>query len=169
MSWFRKGDGAGKAGAAKGGKSGRTTSLDKKELRAALRRGKKAETQKDRGPSTEDLIISGKLDEAEQRLHEKLKGAAGDHHARLKLAEVLERKKEADEALIEYLAAADTLTREGFLDHAEAVLRRAERLAPASDEVGKRQYQLNERKQLEQIRRQAVSAMSEASKTATGR
>lgn len=132
---------------------------------AAARKEREA---REAAPSIDDLVILGRLDEAEEQLRSRLKSAPGDQHARMKLAEVLQKQQRGEEAVEEYLGAADQLLRDGFLDRAHAILLRAQRLSPINDAITQRFTYLEERRSLDKIREQAVAALSSASRTATG-
>ena len=119
-------------------------------------------------PTAVYLIVLGRVAEAEEPLRKRLKTAPQDHHARLKLAGVLERLEQRDEAIVEYIGAADQMMRDGFLDRAHAALTRGQRIAPLEESIKQRLLLLEEKRKLDQVRRQAVAALSSASRSGSG-
>jgi hypothetical protein len=156
-SFFQRG---GKKPSAGGRGAAKATSAG--ERRAAERK------KEDRGPSIDDLIILERYGEAEERLRKRLRTSPTDQHARMKLANVLEKLRQPDEAVVEYTSVADQFLRDGFFDRAHATLLRGQRIAPANDGLSQRLVYLEERRKLDRVRRQAVSALSSASRGTTG-
>jgi len=101
------------------------SSRDKKE-RERARKDQDAE-------SIDDLIIQGRLTRAQQLLELRIAENPEDVHSHIKLAELLTQKKKNEDALRNYLRAAQLLSEDGFFDKSLALLKSARKLAVAGD------------------------------------
>ena len=117
----------------------------------------------------DDLIVLERYEEAESRLHEKLKSNPGDLHSRLKLAEVYVQQRHAAKAIDEFIFVAEEYAADGFHDKGIALLGKAMRLAPADDTLRVRIEKLKTGKRLDHARVQAIEGMLQrASITGSG-
>jgi tetratricopeptide (TPR) repeat protein len=85
--------------------------------------------------TVDELIVLERYEEAEARLRTHLRGHGDDVHSRAKLAEVLSALGRSGEAVAEYSYVADLYRDDGFYDKAAALLLRAIKLDPKSDEL----------------------------------
>lgn len=114
------------------------------------------------GPDLDDLLYEEKWEEARTLLEQRLKQRKNDHHARLKLAEVLMQLGRGAEAIEQYKQLVVAYHRDGFNDKAMATLNRALRLAPGHPDLQSMFYKLKQAKSLDQTRGVAVEALRAA-------
>ncbi len=107
------------------------------------------------------LIAQGDLTGAEARLRRRLRANGSDIYARVKLAEVLMKRKRQRDAVDEYLLAADSFARDGFFDKATALLRKISKLAPSNEQIKLKLEALQYAKNLERRRDTIVNSLLE--------
>lgn len=121
---------------------------------------------KDKGETeqldADDLITLERFDEARRQLAAKVKASPGDLHAHQRLAEVYLRLGDVDKAIDTYVYVAESYTRDGFFDHAIALLTKVGRIAPQDDRIPIRIDRLRQRKKLERLRSVVVEALARA-------
>lgn len=145
--------------------------LKKLDLRSLLKGGKKKKSGPGR-PIVEtvtasDLIIEGRLEEAEELLKERLKKNVRDYNAQLKLADLHLRMKRPSEAVEGYLMVADGYAREGFMDKAIATLTKVQRLTPENSTVALKLQAFREAKRMERSRDEVASELTGEGATRT--
>ncbi|HUP24677.1 MAG TPA: cyclic nucleotide-binding domain-containing protein [Thermoanaerobaculia bacterium] len=113
----------------------------------------------------DDLIVLGRLSDAEARLLARLKVAQGDRHARAQLGDVLGLQGRRAEAVDHYVHTADTYLDDGFFDKAAALLVKASRLQPDNGSVKKRLQRVEYSKLLQQVRREALEGLREGAES----
>jgi hypothetical protein len=111
--------------------------------------------------SIDDLVVLGRLDDAEARLLARLKVATEDRHARAHLGDVLGLQGRSAEAVDHYLHTADLYLDDGFLDKAAALLVKADKLQPDNGRVKQRLGQVERSRLVEQVRREALDGLRE--------
>jgi hypothetical protein len=79
--------------------------------------------------SVDDLILQGRLSRAKQVLELRIASNAEDVHSHIKLAELLTQKRQNEDAMRNYLRAAELLAEDGFFDKALALLKTARKLS----------------------------------------
>ncbi len=99
--------------------------------------------------SVSDLIALGRVEEAEQRLRDRLKRNNRDHHARLKLADLLFKTDRRIDAVEEYMFVAEGYASDGFDDKAHALLIKLERLMPGEPKLTAKIERLEHAKEME--------------------
>ncbi len=112
--------------------------------------------------TVDDLIVLERYDEALLKLEKRLKQRPHDHHARLKLAEVLGKVGRGSAALTEYLNVAEAFAGDGFQDKALAIVNRALRMAPEDPALIRMAYRLKEARSLDGTREVALQALHRA-------
>jgi hypothetical protein len=83
--------------------------------------------------SIDDLILQGRFTRAQQVLELRLAENDEDVHSHIKLAELQTQRRQIDEALRNYLRAAQLLSQDGFFDKSLALLKTARKLAGTKD------------------------------------
>lgn len=111
------------------------------------------------GLSIEDLVVLGRLDEAEARLVARLKVVTEDRHARAQLGDVLGLQGRNVHAVEHYLHTADLYLDDGFLDKAAALLVKAAKLQPDNAVVQKRLVRVEHSRHIQQVRREALDGL----------
>jgi tetratricopeptide (TPR) repeat protein len=113
--------------------------------------------------TVDELIVLERYEEAEARLRTHLRGHGDDVHSRAKLAEVLSALGRSGEAVAEYSYVADLYRDDGFYDKAAALLLRAIKLDPKSDELRTLLTRVERDKSAARNRQQALDALRQAS------
>ena len=111
--------------------------------------------------SIDDLIVLGRLHDAEARLLARLKVAQDDRHARARLGDVLGLQGRNAEAVEHYLHTADTYLDDGFFDKAASLLLKATKLQPESATVKERLHRVEDSKLVQQVRKEALDGLRE--------
>ena len=102
------------------------------DLRFGVGRDKKARERIRKDQDTEsidDLILQGRFTRAQQVLELRIAENDEDVHSHIKLAELLTQRRQNEEALRNFLRAAQLLSEDGFFDKALALLKTARKLA----------------------------------------
>jgi hypothetical protein len=106
------------------------------DLRSTRDKKERERVRKDQdSESIDDLIIQGRLTRAQQLLELRIAENQEDVHSHIKLAELLTQRKKNEDALRNYLRAAQLLSEDGFFDKSLALLKSARKLA-GSDTSG---------------------------------
>jgi hypothetical protein len=79
--------------------------------------------------SIDDLILQGRFSRAQQVLELRIAENQEDVHSHIKLAELLTQRRRNEEALRNFLRAAQLLSEDGFFDKSLALLKTARKLA----------------------------------------
>ena len=94
------------------------------DLRAARDKKARERSRKDQDTeSIDDLILQGRLTRAQQFLELRVAENDQDVHSHIKLAELLAGKRKTEDALRNYLRAAQLLSEDGFFDKSLALLK----------------------------------------------
>jgi tetratricopeptide (TPR) repeat protein len=102
------------------------------DLRSSRDKKERERIRKDQDAlSIDDLIIQGRLTRAQELLEVRIAENPEDVHSHIKLAELLTQKKNNQDALRNYLRAAQLLSEDGFFDKALALLKSSRKLAGA--------------------------------------
>lgn len=115
----------------------------------------------DERASIDDLIVLERYEDATGLLKKRLKRTPGDRHARLRLADTYVAMNEPRQAIDEYVHLADEYARDGFYDQGIALLLRAEKVAPGSQELAQRVERLRVTKSSERSREHALEGLRE--------
>jgi hypothetical protein len=121
-----------------------------------------------RKPDVTDLLLTGRLEEAEELLEKKLAAQPGDLHAMRQLAELQFKTGRQPQGVETFLKIADRFSQEGFLDKAVAVLSRAARLAPQEESLKRRMKALERKKRLAYKRSLVISGLKRAGADGSG-
>ncbi|HVS65795.1 MAG TPA: cyclic nucleotide-binding domain-containing protein [Thermoanaerobaculia bacterium] len=113
--------------------------------------------------TVDELIVLERYEEAESRLRSLLRRGTEDAHTRAKLAEVLSALGRSSEAVAEYSYVADLYRDDGFHDKAAAMLLRAIKLDPKSEELRRQLTRIEREKSSARNRQQALEALRQAS------
>jgi tetratricopeptide (TPR) repeat protein len=112
-----------------------------------------------REASIDDLVNLGQYQEALTRLEERLRRRPGEHHARLKMAELLMRISRRSEAVEEYLLVAEGFERDGFYNKASALVTKVSRLLPNDERLAAKARRLDRIKRLDHLRKVVVESL----------
>ncbi|HVR29833.1 MAG TPA: cyclic nucleotide-binding domain-containing protein [Thermoanaerobaculia bacterium] len=102
------------------------------DLRFRAERDKKARERirkEQDSQSVDDLILQGRYARAQQLLELRIAENPEDVHSHIKLGDLLAQKRKTDEALRNYLRAAQLLSEDGFFDKSLALLKTARKLS----------------------------------------
>jgi tetratricopeptide (TPR) repeat protein len=109
--------------------------------------------------TVDELIVLERYDEAESRLRAQLRRNTEDAHTRAKLAEVLSALGRSPEAVAEYTYVAELYRDDGFYDKSAAMLLRAIKLDPKSEELRLQLTKVEREKSSARNRQQALDAL----------
>jgi CRP-like cAMP-binding protein len=113
----------------------------------------------------DDLIVLERYEEAETRLHARLKANPNDLHSHLKLAEVCSGLRRFEKAVDEYVYVAEEYAQDGFYDKGIALLSKAMKLAPLDQSLRFKVEKLQREKSMENVRALALEGLRQAGGT----
>lgn len=115
----------------------------------------------ERDYTIDDLIVLERYDEAEGKLHARLKDHPKDLRSHLKLAEVYLEQKQIQKAVDQYVFVADEYASDGFFDKGVALLQKVYRMVPMNEDLPIKIERIRQRKRLEQVRENAMAGLQE--------
>ncbi|MDY7093293.1 MAG: cyclic nucleotide-binding domain-containing protein [Acidobacteriota bacterium] len=115
----------------------------------------------DQDYTIDDLIVLERYDEAEGKLHARLKNHPKDLRSHLKLAEVYLEQKQVQKAVDQYVFVAEEYASDGFFDKGVALLQKVYRMVPMNEELPLKIERIRQRKRLEQVRESAMAGLQE--------
>jgi hypothetical protein len=106
--------------------------------------------------TVDELVVLERWDEAESQLVQRLRLEPSDLRSKVLLADVLVELKRGADAVAQYLGAAELYMRDGFFDKATALLHRASKLDPVSEDIKRRMTSVERARQRDRIRKLAA-------------